>query len=215
MSALRLLAARSVPVVLVSGRSRRRLETCAQLLGAAGILPELGATDCGYPTAPGQTVHEAIRATGLPDALLAREPGLEVHPAAMWGREGSHVFRGRIGADAPAWVARASAGALRLAENGRIGQDGTCVFHLLPAAASKGEAVRRDMGARGADPAACLAVGDSAEDLGIAAVVGRFALVRNGAEADPSLAARAEWITRGAHGAGVREAVEVWLAEGP
>ncbi|HWH14125.1 MAG TPA: hypothetical protein VNT51_05215 [Miltoncostaeaceae bacterium] len=212
VAALALLHAAAVPVVLVSGRSRARLETVARVVGADGLLPELGATDCGYPVAAGQTVHEAIAATGIVDALLAREPGLEPHPPAAWGREGSHVIRGRASAGAAAWVRDTSGGALRLADNGRIGPGDVHVFHLLPAAASKAEAVRRDVALRGADPARCLAVGDSTEDLGMARAVGRFALVRNGAEADPAAAAAAGWITRARFGAGVREAAEAWLA---
>lgn len=211
VTALGLLHARGIPVVLVSGRSRPRLETAARIVGADGILPELGATDAGYPTAPGQTVHEAIAATGIVAALLAREPGLEVHTAAMWGREGSHVLRGAAGGDAAAWVSERSGGALRLADNGRIGP-GTHVFHLLPAGASKAAAVARDLARRGADPAACLMAGDSAEDLEVGRVVGTVALVRNGLDAAPHLAGAATLVTRGRHGEGVLEAVEAWLA---
>jgi len=214
VAALALLHGAGVPVVLVSGRSRPRLETAARVVGADGFLPELGATDCGHPVAPGQTVHEAIRATGIVDALLEREPDLTPHAPAQWGREGSHVLRGRASADAAAWVASTSGGALRLADNGRVGPGDLRVFHLLPAAASKAEAVRRDVAARGADPARCLAVGDSPEDLAMGGAVGRVALVRNGAEADPGLASAAAWITRGRFGAGVREAVEAWLTAG-
>lgn len=209
--ALLLLRRRGIPVVLVSGRSRMRLQTTAQVLGADGILPELGACDCGYPAAPGGTVHDAIAATGIPAGLLEREPGLEVHPAAAWGREGSHVFRGTVSRDAADWVAARSGGALRLADNGRV--TGGNVYHLLPAAASKGAAVATDVARRRLDPAACLAVGDSAEDAAMAGAVGRFALVRNGADADPALAARMPWITRGAYGAGVLEAVREWLGD--
>lgn len=203
------LRALGVPVVLVSGRSRARLETSARLLGADGILPELGACDCGHPTAPGETVHDAIARTGIPVELLRREPDLEIHPAAQWGREGSHVFRGRARDGAAAWVADRSGGALRLADNGRLG-DGGHVYHLLPAAASKGTAVATDIARRGAEPAACLAVGDSAEDAAMAAHVGAFALVRNGAEADADLASRMPWVTAGRYGAGVLEAVLEW-----
>lgn len=209
--ALELLHRHGVPVVLTSGRSRPRLEAVRAVLGADGILPEMGATDCGYPTAPGQSVHDAIAATGAPEALLAAEPGLRRHPPAQWGREGSHVFSGRAGEGADAGVRERSGGALRLADNGRVG-DGVHVYHLLPAAASKGAAVARDIAGRGLRGADCLAVGDSAQDLSMGDAVGTVAIVRNGADADPALAARAPWITRGSYGAGVLEAVEAWLA---
>jgi len=207
--ALALLHERGVPVVLVSGRSRASLAVVARVLGADGALPELGALEAGYPTRPDQTVFEAIAETGLPEALLAREPGLERHPHAP-AREGGHVFRGQAGAGAERFVHDRSGGALRLADNGQAGRPGVRVYHLLPARASKAEAVRRDAARRGVDAAACLAVGDSPQDLGIAEVVGRMAVVANGAALDPDLAAGL-WVTRGAYGEGVLEAVSEWL----
>lgn len=195
----------------MSGRSRRRLEAVAQTLGADGALPEMGATDAGYPTADGETVHDAIARTGIPDLLLGREPGLAPHPLAAWGREGSHVMLGRASPEAAGLVDELSGGTLRLADNGETGTDGAHIWHLLPAAASKAAAVARDLAVRGADPGACLAVGDSAQDLDIGRVLGRVAIVANGAAADAAVAARAAWVTRGAYGAGVLEAVEAWL----
>lgn len=209
--ALAALEAADVPFVFVSGRSRLRLETIGRLVGAHSVLAELGALEAGYPTAPGQTVLEAISDTGIIDNLLAREPQLEIHPGAIWGREGSHCLRGIASADTAQWVTDYSGGALRFADNGRIGPGEVHVFHVLPTRASKAESVRTHLSAYGFDPAACLAVGDSAEDMAIGAYVGTFALVRNGAEADPALAARAQWITTASHGTGVLEAVTQWL----
>jgi hydroxymethylpyrimidine pyrophosphatase-like HAD family hydrolase len=120
------------------------------------------------------------------------------------------VFRGQAGAGAERFVHDRSGGALRLADNGQAGRPGVRVYHLLPARASKAEAVRRDAARRGVDAAACLAVGDSPQDLGIAEVVGRMAVVANGAALDPDLAAGL-WVTRGAYGEGVLEAVSEWL----
>lgn len=211
MRALQLLHAADVPVVLVSGRSRRRLEAVAQALGADGVLPEMGAIDSGYPTAPGQTVHEAIAQTGVPQALLDHEPGLGHHPLAAWGREGSHVLIGTAGPNAEELVARLSGGSLRLADNGQTDATGAHIYHLLPAAASKAKAVARDLEARGADPDACLAVGDSRQDLDIGRVLGAVAIVANGAEADAEVAATAAWVTRASYGSGVLEAVVGWL----
>lgn len=214
VEALRLLAAASVVVVLTSGRSRPRLEAVRSVLGADGILPEMGALDAGYPVRAGQTVHEAIAETGITAALLAREPGLRVYGPAQWGREGSHALAGTLSADAHRFVEEFSGGTLRLADNGRA-EGGGNLIHLLPAVASKAAAVARDVAARGFDPAACLAVGDSLQDLGMGASVGRVAIVANGAAADAALAARAPWVTAGSYGAGVLEAVETWLAEAP
>jgi hydroxymethylpyrimidine pyrophosphatase-like HAD family hydrolase len=210
--ALGLLAEASIPVVLVSGRSRGRLEAMAGVIGADGVLPELGSTEAGYPTRDGQTVHQAISESGVPAALLAREPGLEPHPLAARGREGSHVLRGRASAAAPGLVSSLSGGALRLADNGCPGSDEERVYHLLPAGAGKAAAVARDVAARGIDARACLAIGNSRQDLDIRRVLGAVAIVANGARADPGLAARADWVTAGSYGAGVLEAVEEWLS---
>lgn len=215
-AALTLLAERAVPFVLVSGRTQERLEPIAAELGAAGVLAELGALEAGFPTAPGQSVHQAIAATGVPAALLAREPGLSVHPDST-GREGGHVLLGRASAGAGAFVRRQSRGQLVLADNGASHRPhrsdaGARVLHLVPAGAGKDVAVARDLARRGADPARCLAVGDSASDLAMGRAVGRVAIVANGAAAtaDPVLA-RAPWVTRGAYGEGVLEAVREWL----
>jgi len=210
--ALEALHAAAVPFVFVSGRSRLRLEIIARLFGAHSVLAELGALEAGYPAAPGQTVLDAVTATGIIDELLAREPLLEIHPGAIWGREGSHCLRGIASPDTADWVRAYSAGALRFADNGRIGPGDIHVFHVLPAGASKAAAVGAHLSRYGFDPGACLAVGDSAEDMAIGAHVGTCALVRNGADADPDLAARARWITRASNGPGVLEAVTAWLA---
>ena len=52
------------------------------------------------------------------------------------------------------------------------------------------------MAARVADPDACLAVGDSAQDLDIGRVLGSVAIVANGAAAHRRIAASAPWVTR-------------------
>jgi hydroxymethylpyrimidine pyrophosphatase-like HAD family hydrolase len=208
--ALRRLTDAGIPYVLVSGRSALRVAEAARLLGAAGGLAEIGALDAGYPTEGGQTVHDAIAATGIPAELLAREPLLEPHPVSRLGREGSHVLRGVAGPDADEWVRQRSAGTLRLADNGRVGPGETRVYHLLPVAASKALSVRKDVERRGVDPRECLSVGDSREDMEISTVVGTTALVANGMRAEPALAELATFVTRAGHGAGVLEAVQRW-----
>lgn len=210
--ALEMLQHRAVPYVFVSGRSSARTAEAARMLGAAGSLGELGALHCGYPTGDGETVHDAISATGIPTRLLEREAGLAAHPVSILGREGSHVLRGVVSADAAEWVSRESGGSLRLADNGLIGPGETRVFHLLPAEASKARAVAADIEERGCDPEACLSVGDSREDMEIARVVGTTALVANGRDAEPVLESLASFVTQARHGAGVLEAIERWLA---
>jgi hypothetical protein len=213
--ALERLTELEIPYVFVSGRSSTRVAEAARMLGADGALAEIGALDAGFPTREGQTVHDAIAETGIPAELLAREPALEEHPVSALGREGSHVLRGGVQPDAFAWVSERSGGRLRLADNGRIGPSEIHVYHLLPAASSKSLSVQRDLERRRLDPAVCLSVGDSLEDMEIGRVVGTTALVANGAVAEPELRRLASFVTRASHGAGVREAVERWLEAGP
>ena len=81
----------------------------------------------------------------------------------------------------------------------------THAYHLVPKLVSKAGAVAAHARARGYDPADCIAVGDSVEDLEVAAAVGRFFVVANGPERDPGLrAALAAWdnvtVTEGSDG---------------
>jgi hypothetical protein len=83
---------------------------------------------------------------------------------------------------------------------------------------SKANAVAAHARARGYDPADLIAVGDSIEDLEVAASVGRFFVVANGPERDPGLRqALAAWdnatVTDGAMGDGFYEAVVSTLIE--
>lgn len=213
--ALEALHAAQVPAVLVSGRRLPELAAIARMLGADGALGELGACDAGYPTKPGQTVHEAIQETGVVEMLISWAGGaLEPYEPWAQGRFGSHLLVGDVGHDAIDLVDTLSRGTLRLVDNGGTG-DGRRAYHLLPAGAGKGPAVARDIARRGADAAKCLAVGDSRADLELLTAVGLVAMVRNGVEDDPTLAEECQWVTNARHGAGVLEAVTRWLADDP
>ena len=113
---------------------------------------------------------------------------------------------------------------LRLLDNGAIvrsmeGIDGPAhAYHLVPRMVSKSNAVAAHARARGYDAADCIAVGDSIEDLEVAAAVGRFFVVANGPQKDPGLrSAMARWdnvtVTEGAMGDGFYEAVVSTLME--
>src|SRR6185437_5350075 len=147
--------------------------------------------------ANGKTVHDLIEESGAPKLLLDTYPGrLEEH----------------------------GLGNLRLVDNGAIAPKGSLpdlegpphVYHLIPRQASKADAVARHMRARGYSPDECIAVGDSREDLGVAAVVGRFFLVANAVEKDPDVlrgaSANVE-VAEGRNGEGFYEAVVKVLAE--
>jgi hydroxymethylpyrimidine pyrophosphatase-like HAD family hydrolase len=109
-------------------------------------------------------------------------------------------------------------------DNGAIGtpmatvEGRTHAYHLVPKLVSKANAAAAHARARGYDPRDCIAVGDSVEDLEVAAAVGHFFLVANGPERDAGLrAALPSWdnvtVTEGAMGDGFYEAVISTLVE--
>jgi hydroxymethylpyrimidine pyrophosphatase-like HAD family hydrolase len=222
-----------VEIVLVSGRRRVTVEQPARVIGAPSFIYESGAavvlsgeehwlTD-GLAPRPGRTIFEQITDTGAPALLLEQYAGrLEYHDPWNAGREVSHLFRGQIDAmEADALLTEHGHGALRLVDNGTMhprveGHEDWRAYHLLPRAASKAAGVRFHQGVRGYAPEDCIAVGDSREDLGMAAAVGTFWLVANALEEDPTvreaMSANVR-VAEGRQGAGVYEAVVTELAE--
>jgi len=184
-------------VVLKSGRRRAQVMEDARLIGQSSYIFEVGAAMVvdgettfltgDFEPREGESVHDQIAATGAPELLLARYEGrLEYHAPFDEGREVSHLFRGRVDArEANALLSGEGHSALRLVDNGEIGPD-THTFHLIPAGVSKVRAVAAHMRARGYAPEECVAVGDSAEDLDVAAAVGRLFLVANAVAGDAS-----------------------------
>jgi hydroxymethylpyrimidine pyrophosphatase-like HAD family hydrolase len=112
-------------------------------------------------------------------------------------------------------------GHLRLVDNGGIhlpvpGVEHAKAYHLVPAGASKANGVAFHMRARGYERDGCIAVGDSREDMGAAAVVRTFWLVANALDRDPSIREALGANTRVCgerNGAGVYEAVITELSE--
>ena len=217
-------------VVIMSGRREPQVHEAARLMGQASYIYEAG---CAFaiegektlltgemkPDESG-TIYEQIEDRGIPRMLFEHFDGrLEYHAPWHHGRVLSHLFRGKIDVDeANALLGEHGDDDLRLLDNGAIGRpmpaiDGpTHAYHLVPHAVSKANAVAAHARARGYDPADCIAVGDSVEDLEVAAAVGRFFVVANGPERDPGLrAALAGWdnatVTEGAMGDGFYEAV--------
>ena len=147
----------------------------------------------------GKSIFDQIEESGAPALLLERYAGrLEYHDPWHMDRDVSHLFRGDVDAfEADALLEEAGLGHLRLVDNGGIhpqmpGIEHARAYHLVPAGASKAGGVAFHMRARGYTREECIAIGDSREDLGAAAVVQTFWLVANGAERDPT-------IQRGAH----------------
>jgi hydroxymethylpyrimidine pyrophosphatase-like HAD family hydrolase len=225
-------------VVINSGRRKAQVMEDARLIGQTSYIYEVG---CGLvidgeetfltgdlqPTED-KTVHEQIDESGAPELLFDAYPGrLEHH--APWHRERqfSHLMRGLVDEDeANALLAERGLGHLRLVDNGAISPKETLLslkgpphgYHLIPRQASKGAGAGAHMRARGYAPEECIGVGDSREDLGVAAHVGRFFVPANALEKEPGLldlaptGARVE-VTEERNGEGVYEAVVRSIAE--
>jgi phosphoglycolate phosphatase len=225
-----------VEVVIMSGRREPQVHECARLMGQTSYIYEAGcafAIDGETTLMTGEmvpdeegTVYEQIEARGIPKLLFEHFEGrLEYHSPWHTDRVLSHLFRGRVDvAEANELLGAEGHGDLRLLDNGAIvrempGLDGPAhAYHLVPQMVSKANAVTAHARARGYDPTDCIGVGDSVEDLEVAAAVGRFFVVANGPERDPGLrAALAAWdnvtITERRNGDGFYEAVVSSLVE--
>lgn len=225
-----------VEVVIMSGRREPQVAEAARLMGQSSYIYEAG---CAFaiegettlmtgemePNEDG-TIYEQIEQRGIPRMLFDHFQGrLEYHAPWHHGRVLSHLFRGKVDVDeANALLGEHGDDDLRLLDNGAIGRpmptvDGrTHAYHLVPRMVSKANAVSAHARARGYDPGECIAVGDSIEDLEVAAAVGRFFVVANGPEHDPGLrAALPVWenvtVTEGSMGDGFYEAVVTTLVE--
>ena len=211
-------------VVIKSGRRKAQVMEDARLMGQTSYIYEVG---CGLHVdgedtylgelkpEDGKTVWQQIDESGAPAMLLERYPG-RLEPHAPWHleRQFSHLLRGLVDMDEANALLPQN---LRLV-NGDISPKETLLgldgpphaYHLIPRGASKGAAVAAHMRARAYTPEQCIAVGDSAEDMGVAEHVGRFFLVAN-ARVTPG-GANVE-VTEAAMGEGFYEAVVRSLAE--
>jgi hydroxymethylpyrimidine pyrophosphatase-like HAD family hydrolase len=225
-----------VEVVIMSGRREPQVHECARLMGQTSYIYEAGCafaidgettlmTGGMVPDEDG-TVYEQIEQRGIPKLLFGHFEGrLEYHAPWHTGRILSHLFRGKVDVDEANRLLEAGGhDDLRLLDNGAIGRempavDGpTHAYHLVPKLVSKAGAVAAHARARGYDPADCIAVGDSVEDLEVSAAVGRFFVVANGPERDPGLrTALGAWdnatVTEGEMGDGFYEAIVSTLME--
>jgi hydroxymethylpyrimidine pyrophosphatase-like HAD family hydrolase len=193
-----------VEVVIMSGRREAQVHEDARLMGQSSYIYEAGCAFVldGEPTlltgdlVPDEsgTIYEQIERRGIPQRLFEHFPGrLEYHSPWHSGRVLSHLFRGKVDVgEANRLLAEQGDDDLRLLDNGAIsrsmpGIDVTHAYHLVPTAVSKANAVAAHMRARGYAPEECIGIGDSVEDLEVAAAVSRFYVVANGPERDPGL----------------------------
>ena len=222
----------------MSGRREPQVHEAARLMGQASYIYEAG---CAFAI-DGETTLLTGDLVPDEDGTVYEKIERARHPegcSSSASKGGSSTTRpGTTAASSPTSSAARSTSTrptrcsaprgdddLRLLDNGAIGRemaaiDGpTHAYHLVPKLVSKANAVAAHARARGYDPADCIAVGDSVEDLEVAAAVGRFFVVANGPERDPGLrAALAAWdnatVTEGAMGDGFYEAVVSTLMEG-
>lgn len=224
-----------VEVVPYSGRRRSTLFEDARLIGATSYVFEAGAgivldgethwLTGSWEPSEHASIYDQIADSGAPALLLSHfERRLEYHAPWHVGREVSHLLRGEVDVtEAQELLIRHGHDDLRLVDNGvvRSKSDELEVghphaYHLVPREAGKANAVDTHMRMRGYERDECIAVGDSREDLGVAAVVSAFWLVANAVEKDPSLGIGTPpnvRIAEAAHGGGVYEAVISELAE--
>lgn len=226
-----------VEVVVMSGRRRSIAVEDARLFGQGACIFEIGAGvvlegETHWLTGswvPGEcTIHQQIADSGAPALLLEEYSGcLEEHVPWHTGREVSHLLRGLVDTtEVNAFLAEHGHEGLELTNNGAVRRRSPALaalpevhaYHLRPRGVSKASAVAAHQRMRGYAPEDCAAVGDSREDLGVAATVGSFWLVANALERDPALQEAVDGhggnvrVAEAAHGAGVYEAVISTLA---
>jgi hypothetical protein len=220
-----------VAVIPLSGRTEPQVREAARMLGAAGFIAELGGIvwdgrqtirDYGGFQGPG-TPYEAMVRSGAAGVLLEATPGrLEPHtPWAHRDRECTMLFRGLVDvAGAGDLLARAGYD-LVLHDNGitrrtfpGLPVPETHLYHLSPPGIGKAEAVAADVERRGLDRSQTMVVGDSPADAAAAPYVGAMFVVANGAYAAEDRSANNVYLTDGAYGDGLAEAVLGILPQG-
>lgn len=159
-----------------------------------------------------RSVYDQMVSRGVIELLTHHFDGfLELHTPWHTGREVSLLFRGEIDvAVAQGLLDDHGSSDLRVIDNGFLGglpSGGTGAlfggehwnlnsavkhpraYHLAPDAVSKAAAIDRHRRIRGYEIDETISVGDSAEDVGMAAATGTFWLVGGAADHDPAVAA--------------------------
>jgi phosphoglycolate phosphatase len=239
-NAITRLNATGLPVVVCSGRNSKQLMELTRLVGWRDFMAELGSVrsynrserkvyDTGdWPPGvllKGETPYDAIVRAGAVDLLEQEYPGfIEYHDPWHLDREVTHVLRGNVPLGEAQTLLDRIPLHIDLIDNGIIHppkhtlREGIEIhaYHLVPRGVSKANAIAADLAERGFTPDQAIAVGDSAEDVGMAESVGLMVVVNNGLD-DPVLVERASGqpyvvATRGRQGHGWRELADAWLA---
>jgi hydroxymethylpyrimidine pyrophosphatase-like HAD family hydrolase len=227
-----------VELCVMTGRRQDSASANARMLGFQAYIFEIGAAFVldgevhwltgDWVPRDGETIYERIDASGAPALLLEHFAGyLEYHDPWHRDRLVSHLMRGYVDVrEADILLAEHGLSELRLVDNGTVHRRSaalehlaqTHAYHLLPAGASKAGGVAAHMRARGYAPEECIAIGDSREDMAVAAHVDQFFLVANAAERDPSIREALArhpnaTMTEASYGEGVYEAIVSTLAQ--
>lgn len=159
-----------------------------------------------------RSIYDQMVSRGVIELLTHHFDGLlELHTPWHVGREVSLLFRGEIDVSvAQQLLEDHGSGDLRVIDNGFLGglptggtgllggRDGWNLnsavehpraYHLAPDSVSKAAAIDRHRRIRGYEIDDTISVGDSAEDVGMAAATGTFWLVGGAADHDPAVAA--------------------------
>jgi hypothetical protein len=240
-TAVTLLNAARLPVVITSGRNAKQLMEVSRILGFDDFIAELGCVrryragsrkifDTGdWPEGvvlPGETPFDAIIRAGALEKLQRSFPGLiEYHDPWHLDREVTHVLRGNVPLAEAQAVLNTLPMPVTLVDNGVIhppahtlvGVKIVHAYHLVPTGASKQRAVAADMAERGLTREQAIAIGDSAADVAMADSVGLMVCVANGREdavlIERALARPAGQVAsaRGEYGTGWAEFATAWL----
>lgn len=218
-------------LVLVSGRSRAKLQEAGRLLGTRDAIAELGTvliidgtTTLMWGDAPrdlGETPAQALQRAGALRWLLRTFEGrLELHEPAE-DRQGTILLRGQLQlSEANTALTEAGFSWAQLYDNGRfnrpfphLGPHRTHAYHLTPRGVTKASTASIYLARRGLTATHAAAIGDAPSDLELGRVVGALFVVANGKWALDAEAKGSEVVitTEGSAGDGWAEAVHALL----
>jgi len=196
---------RGVDVVIVSGRTRSQLRESARTLGFKNYIAESGCEivyELGKEIVynlgdmkmeKGRFPRNLIEESGAVKLLFSKFPG-KIRYYTPWSEEveDNIILVGNIDVKKANKILKDHGFFnLRITDNGKVPPEPDFshphCYHLMPEAAGKRSAVRKDKQIRGLRKEELVGIGESIEDIEIAPEVGVYFVVRNGAEGDPRI----------------------------
>lgn len=195
-----------VDVVIVSGRSYLQLKENARILGFKNFIAELGCEivyELGerviynignIPLRKGQKPVDVIEKTGATELLFSAFPD-RLRYYTPWSRihNDTVLLVGNIDIEEANRVLEENklSDLLRIIDNGGVSPEpdfpSPHSYHLMPRAAGKAQAIKKDKQLRGLCRKELVGIGESIEDMEIAPEVGAFFVVRNGVDSEPRI----------------------------